>query len=99
MTQLREEFPSASVSFEQCDVSSWENQAAVFEKIYKQHGRIDIVFANAGITEKGSLMPSEVDCDGPIKPELSTLNVNLIGCVYSKFIAGLYIHGYYLNDL
>lgn len=99
LTQLREEFPSASVSFEQCDVSSWENQAAVFEKIYKQHGRIDIVFANAGITEKGSLMPSEVDCDGPIKPELSTLNVNLIGCVYSKFIAGLYIHGFYLNDL
>lgn len=99
LTQLREEFPSASVSFEQCDVSSWENQAAVFEKIYKQHGRIDIVFANAGITEKGSLMPSEVDFDGPIKPELSTLNVNLIGCIYSKFIAGLYIHGYYLNDL
>ncbi|KAJ5670580.1 uncharacterized protein N7477_005943 [Penicillium maclennaniae] len=52
LDQFRTEFPSASVSFEQCDVSSWESQAEVFERVYVQQSRIDIVFANAGITEK-----------------------------------------------
>ena len=67
-------------------MSSWENQAAAFEKIYDQHGRIDIVFANAGITEKGSLLPDkkEDSTKGPTKPNLATLNVNLIGVIYCK---------------
>ena len=93
LSQLRDEFPYASVTFEQCDVSSWESQAAIFEKVYKEQGRIDTVFANAGITEKGSLLSSGVDGEGPMKPELATLNVNLIGCIYSKFATGHYIQG------
>lgn len=91
LSQLRDEFPSASVTFEQCDVSSWESQAAIFEKIYKQQGQIDTVFANAGITEKGSLLPSDVDGEGPMKPELATLNVNLIGCIYTVQLGIYYI--------
>lgn len=84
LKELRSEFPSAAVSFEECDVSSWENQAAVFEKVYNEQGRIDIVFANAGITEKGSLLPTENENGGPTKPDLATLNVNLTGCIYCK---------------
>ncbi|KAJ5919153.1 hypothetical protein N7466_010096 [Penicillium verhagenii] len=83
LEQLRAEFPSASVSFEECDVSSWESQAAVFEKIFHQQGRIDMVFANAGITERGSLLPSK-DGKGPVKPNLGTLNVNLVGTIYCE---------------
>lgn len=59
MDQLRSEFSSCAVSFEECDVSSGKSQAAVFEKIYSQQGQIDIVFANAGITEKGSVALAE----------------------------------------
>ncbi|KAJ5305841.1 hypothetical protein N7508_004856 [Penicillium antarcticum] len=90
---LRKEFPSANVSFEQCDVSSWESQVEVFMKVFDQQGRIDIVFANAGITEKGTLLP-ERDGDetkGPVKPDLSTLNVNLIGVLYSVKLATHYM--------
>ncbi|KAJ6088546.1 hypothetical protein N7486_009807 [Penicillium sp. IBT 16267x] len=87
LDQLRAEFPSAGVSFEECDVSSWESQAAVFEKIFTQHGRVDIVFANAGITEKGSLLPQDGAGNGPVKPNLATLNVNLIGVIYSVQLA------------
>ena len=80
--QLRSEFPSSSFSFERVDVSSWESQAAAFENVVAQQGRVDVVFANAGITEKGSLMPEK---DGkPTKPELATINVNFIGVLYSK---------------
>ncbi|KAE8419935.1 hypothetical protein BDV36DRAFT_307442 [Aspergillus pseudocaelatus] len=78
LQELRAEHPLASVSFEECDVSSWESQTAVFEKVYAEQGRIDIVFANAGITEKGSLLPAKHDGnEGPPKPNLATLNVNL----------------------
>jgi NAD(P)-dependent dehydrogenase (short-subunit alcohol dehydrogenase family) len=84
LKKLHAEFRSANVSFEQCDVSSWESQAAVFKKVFTEQGQIDIVFANAGITEKGTLLP-ENDGDGskePSKPDLSTLNVNLVGVMY-----------------
>jgi len=89
LDQLRAEFPSARVSFEQCDVSSWESQAAVFEKIYTQQGRIDVVFANAGITEKGSLLPDKDSSKGPTKPNLATVNVNFIGVIYCTCGLGL----------
>lgn len=92
LNELRSEFPSAGVSFEECDVSSWESQATVFEKIYNQRGRIDIVFANAGITEKGSFLPAQSESGGPIKPNLATLNVNLIGCIYCKFSLRTILH-------
>jgi NAD(P)-dependent dehydrogenase (short-subunit alcohol dehydrogenase family) len=80
--QLRSEFPSSSFSFERVDVSSWESQAAAFENVVAQQGRVDVVFANAGITEKGSLLPEK---DGKLtRPELATINVNFVGVLYSK---------------
>ncbi|KAE8167334.1 hypothetical protein BDV40DRAFT_295918 [Aspergillus tamarii] len=95
LQELRAEHPLASVSFEECDVSSWESQTAVFEKVYAEQGRIDIVFANAGITEKGSLLPAKHDGnEGPPKPNLATLNVNLVGAIYTVHLA---IHYMYKN--
>lgn len=83
LQQLQTEFPSASVSFEQCDVSSWDSQATAFEKIKAKQGRIDVVFANAGISKEGNLLPAKGDA-GPVKPNLTTMNVNLVGVIYSK---------------
>ncbi|KAH2848327.1 hypothetical protein ACP6JD_001353 [Aspergillus fumigatus] len=77
LNQLGTEYPSASLSFAQCDVSSWESQAAAFEKVIAEQGHIDIVFANAGITQKGDLLANIHDVK-PSKPELRTLDVNLI---------------------
>lgn len=94
LDQLQTEFPHASVSFEECDVSSWESQAAAFEKVYARHGRVDIVFANAGISREGNILPEKGD-GRPVKPNLKTLNVNLVGVVYSKKTP----HGNLRNDL
>lgn len=81
--QLQTEFPRASVSFEECDVSSWESQATAFEKVYARQGRVDIVFANAGISREGNILPEKGD-GGPVKPNLKTLDVNLVGVIYSE---------------
>ncbi|KAL2820095.1 hypothetical protein BJX63DRAFT_381292 [Aspergillus granulosus] len=86
---LRAEFPSCGFSFERVDVSDWESQAAAFGNVFAQQGRIDVVFANAGITEKGSLLPEQ---DGTLtKPELATVNVNFVGVLYSVKLALHYI--------
>ncbi|RDW72554.1 putative short chain dehydrogenase/reductase [Aspergillus mulundensis] len=89
LEQLRSEFPSSSFSFERVDVSSWESQAAAFENVIAHQGRVDVVFANAGITERGSLLPEK---DGKLtKPELATIDVNFVGVLYSVKLALHYI--------
>ncbi|GAA5821555.1 hypothetical protein JCM11251_000907 [Rhodosporidiobolus azoricus] len=50
-----------------CDVTSWEEQNALFKLAFSTYGLIDVVFANAGIT---SVEP---------KPDLRTLDINLSG--------------------
>lgn len=70
-----------------CDVTSWDEQVALFKHGIKTYGALDIVFANAGIGEHGGewLSNKKVLANGdPVKPDLSTLTVNLIGVyVYS----------------
>jgi len=79
---LRSEYPSATFTFKKCDISKWEEQAAVFKEIYQEQGRIDIVIANAGITEIGKyIIPDEEE---PSKPTTTTLDVNLTGTLYSE---------------
>ena len=79
------EYPAATLTFKTCDVSSWDQQASVFEEVFKEHGdRIDVVMANAGISEQGSSSLAGIDEDKPSKPQLKVLDVNLLGTVYSK---------------
>lgn len=70
------------------DVASWDAQMAVFQAVYARHGRIDVVCANAGISESGAssvLTTADAAATGePVKPELKTLDVNLTGTIYSK---------------
>lgn len=83
ISSLRAEYKptsDATISFHQCDVSSWESQAAAFKQVAQQQGRIDYVVANAGITEKGDLLEKEEK--EPSKPVLATLDVNLTGVIY-----------------
>lgn len=70
-----------------CDVTSWEQQLELFQRTLKEYGTVDVVVANAGIIEKGPFVPAEVDVNNvPIKPKLITINVNLIGVLYSKVL-------------
>lgn len=75
-------FPSATVTFKKCDVSSWEEQAAVFKEVYQRHGSIDILMANAGISEQGKSSVVNLQEDTPSEPRLGTISVNLVGVIY-----------------
>ncbi|OAL21210.1 hypothetical protein AYO22_08173 [Fonsecaea multimorphosa] len=79
---LSSEYPNATFSFMKADISQWDELAAVFEQIYREQGRIDVVMANAGISKEPKLI---VDEDTPSRPPLHTLDVNLVGTIYSEF--------------
>ena len=82
IAEVTAEYPQASVSFDKCDVSSWEEQAAVFKKVYGEHGRIDVVMANAGISEQGQSSIVRVEDDAPVKPDIKSIDVNFLGAIY-----------------
>lgn len=82
LASLSKEYPQTSLSFKRCDISNWEEQKAVFDEVYKENGSIDIVIANAGISERGNFLSKD---DGEVqKPNLTTLDVNLSGTLYCK---------------
>jgi len=60
--------------------------------VEKEFGGIDIVFANAGISEVGKFLEREVDeGGGPRKPELKTVQVDLIGTLYCMLLCSLFL--------
>lgn len=73
------------VLFQKCDVTSWADVLALFEKGWEKFGSLDVVLANAGVNEIGSLIEDSFDeATGRLKaPNLQTLNVNLLGVLYT----------------
>lgn len=86
---LAAEFPQAMVTFHKCDVSSWDEQAATFKQIFRNHGdRLDLVMANAGISEGVStLLRLGDDDEVPVKPDVRAVGVNLLGVVYCGYFS------------
>ncbi|EIN11757.1 NAD(P)-binding protein [Punctularia strigosozonata HHB-11173 SS5] len=73
-----------------CDVTQWGDQVALFQAAHRQFGSVDIVIANAGISEVGTLGQLEFDSDGrPLPPNTKTLDVNITGVAYTTHL-GLY---------
>jgi NADP-dependent 3-hydroxy acid dehydrogenase YdfG len=61
-----------------CDVASYDDQQAMVEKTLAAYGRIDVVFANAGVGAKG-LGTEHGDPDNWREMVLT----NLLGCVFT----------------
>ncbi len=78
------EFPGSTVTFHQCDVSSWDEQAEAFARVFEAHGgRLDVVVANAGVSEQGvTTLVSLNGEEGPVRPRVKTVEVNLLGAIY-----------------
>ncbi|RYO91565.1 hypothetical protein DL763_004946 [Monosporascus cannonballus] len=90
-TEVSQQHPRAIVAFKKCDISSWQNQASAFKEAHQQAGRIDIVMANAGISEQGKSNLAVLDVDEPSEPRLRILDVNLTGTIYTVKLAMHYM--------
>ncbi|KAJ5746590.1 hypothetical protein N7520_011772 [Penicillium odoratum] len=73
-------------TFHQADVSNYNQQATVFDKIFTEAGRLDFVFANAGIAEKPDSFYSAHDGIPP-EPKLDTIGINLNGIIHTSYLA------------
>jgi NAD(P)-dependent dehydrogenase (short-subunit alcohol dehydrogenase family) len=83
---------ASSVPFLKADVTSWNEQLSVFKAAEEKYGKIDHAFANAGIGRSTSFLEEDVDENGNLlPPKLNTINVNLIGVMYTVKLAIYYL--------
>lgn len=73
-------------------MTSWDSQLSLFALGKKRFGAIDIVLPNAGVSEIGRFdqrLEEEfgVKQDEPVKPNLKTIDIDLIGVLYTARIA------------
>lgn len=80
-----------------CDVTSWEQQVALFAAGARRFGGIDVVLPNAGVSEIGRFDPrldGGGDASKLTKPNMTTIDIDLIGVLYTTRIA----LWYFIND-
>ncbi|KGO71189.1 Short-chain dehydrogenase/reductase SDR [Penicillium italicum] len=83
---------SEKLKFIKLDVCSWENQRDAFIQIEEWFGRIDHVFANAGIKPTIDFLDDTLDENGHLTPpDLQTINVNLLSVLFTVRLATYYI--------
>lgn len=70
-------------SFIKTDVSSWEDQAELFQRAFEWGPGLDLCVLNAGMLDRDDIFRSLSSSDDapkpPAKPDMSTFAVNLTG--------------------
>lgn len=76
----------------QTDVRQWADLTKLFKAAKEKHGRVDYVFANAGIGPRADYLALEVDENGdPKEPNHDTIDINLDSVVKTVTLATHYI--------
>ncbi|KAF4912217.1 Short-chain dehydrogenase/reductase ATR7 [Colletotrichum viniferum] len=80
---------SPTFMFEKCNVCDWKALRSVFSRVVEREGRLDAVFANAGVNPRTRFIDDEIDpTDGQLKePDLSCLETNLYGVISTVKLA------------
>jgi NAD(P)-dependent dehydrogenase (short-subunit alcohol dehydrogenase family) len=66
----------------QTDVRNWADLTKLFKAAQDKHGRIDYVFANAGIGPRADYLSLKLDANGdPEQPNKDTLDINFSSVV------------------
>ena len=74
----------STAKFFKADVTNYEDQRKVFEATFELYGRIDFVFANAGIAGKADFYDRS---DEAKPPSLLVMSICLTGVIYSSHLS------------
>ncbi|KAL8705931.1 MAG: hypothetical protein Q9201_000986 [Fulgogasparrea decipioides] len=92
---VKKDTGNANLYFVHCDVTDWQSQVNLFREAVKlsPHGGIDTVVANAGIAKPKHPFeePHSLDLAEPPPPDMSVLDVNLNGVIYTTYLALWYL--------
>lgn len=86
--------PLDNTTFIRTDISSWTEQAALFQRAYDAQGRLDFCALNAGIPDRDDIF-NNISSDPtkpPSEPNMQTIDVNFTGQYY-----GLKLAAHYMN--
>lgn len=83
-------FSHPNLTFHRTDVTVWKDLVELFKTAKSQHGGIDHVFANAGVSFKANYLATELDEHGDLRePSWACHDVNLRACTNTVTL-GLY---------
>ncbi|KAK4543155.1 hypothetical protein LTR36_005933 [Oleoguttula mirabilis] len=75
------------LAFVETDVAQWTDLKSLFKRAKDLHGRIDHVFANAGISGRADYMADQFDEDGELlEPSIVTYDINLRGMINTSYL-------------
>ncbi|KAH8588438.1 hypothetical protein B0O99DRAFT_525041 [Bisporella sp. PMI_857] len=84
-SKLASELPHAK--FVKCDVTIWKDQLRLFAEATSFNGKVDYVIANAGICPRDEVFTFAGEDQDPTEPNLTAVDVNLKGVLYTTKIA------------
>ena len=73
------------VKFQKCNLGIWKDQVDLFNYTRSTFSGVDVVLANAGITDQRNVFKDELEDDGKTLKELvyKSIDINLIGTFHS----------------
>jgi NAD(P)-dependent dehydrogenase (short-subunit alcohol dehydrogenase family) len=78
-----------NAKFHKCNVAVYQEQANIFDSVHKSAGRLDFVFANAGIVERFSFYEKHEQSPPPEIDQLS-IDIDLKAVVITSYLAQHY---------
>ncbi|KAJ5115236.1 hypothetical protein NUU61_000995 [Penicillium alfredii] len=83
---------SERLKYIKVDVTTWESVRAMFIEAEQVYNRIDHVFVNAGVAPTTNFLDDTLDESGQLAPpNMRTIDVNLVGMIYTVRLAAHYI--------
>ena len=73
------------------DISSWNDQAAMFKQAFEWKTRLDFFAANAGMDDRDDIFNTIDSVSPPKQPNMKTIEVNLGGSYYGIKLAAHYM--------
>ncbi|ORY72435.1 hypothetical protein BCR35DRAFT_307723 [Leucosporidium creatinivorum] len=71
-----------------CDTADWDSQVAMFRLAINTYSVVDVVVANAGVTEIPGWFDEKLgENEEPVKPPMATVDINLLGASYTARLA------------
>jgi NAD(P)-dependent dehydrogenase (short-subunit alcohol dehydrogenase family) len=80
----------SNAKFHKANVTDYDNLANIFQSVLDTEGRLDFVFANAGIVERYSFFESHPAGKPPPPPDLTVVDINLTSVINTSWLAQHY---------